>query len=137
MGANKGRERCRPTATIRGSITVSPYFCFPAKAGIHSSAPETADLWVPACAGTMKRLMLARQSFHRLVDTGEGQREHAVVDELTDHPDRHRAAPIFLRHRVEPHRPRVMVQEPARPHRAGFVVPTLDTAALTVDLVGA
>ncbi len=26
-------------------------FAFPAKAGTHSSAPETVDKWIPACAG--------------------------------------------------------------------------------------
>src|SRR5579872_57016 len=82
-------------------------------------------------------LVLAGEPAHRLVDAGQSQREHPVVDELADHADRHGAAPVFFRHRVEPYRLRVVVQEPAHPHAAGFIVPALDTAAGPVDLVRA
>src|SRR5262249_16731200 len=78
----------------------------------------------------------AGQSPHRLVDAGQSQRKHAVVDEGADHGDAGRAAPVFFRHGIEPHRLRVVVEDPAHPHRAGLVVPALDTAARPVNLVG-
>src|SRR5208283_3624058 len=50
---------------------------------------------------------------HRAVDAVEGQREHAVFGNAADHSDAGRAGPMFLRHRVEPHRPRIGVEEAA------------------------
>ena len=54
-----------------------------------------------------------------------------------DHSDAGGAGPIFLRHRVEPHRLRIGVEQAAQPGFARLVVPALDAAALLFDLVRA
>src|ERR671928_555593 len=67
--------------------------------------------------------------------TLEGQREHPVFDDLSDHPDAGGAGPIFLGHRVEPYRSRIGVEQTAQPGFAGFVVPPFDAAAFLFDFV--
>src|SRR2546421_3163612 len=82
-------------------------------------------------------VLSVRQLPHAAVDTIERQREHALFHQLADHADAGRAAPILLRHRVEPHRPRIGVEQTAQPGFARLVIPALDAAALLLDLVGA
>src|SRR6516165_5686683 len=74
---------------------------------------------------------------HRAVDALEGKRKHAVFGDPPDHSDAGGAGPGFLWHRVEPHRPRIGLEEPAQPYLARLVVPPLDAAAFLLDLVGA
>src|SRR5438105_4455985 len=65
-------------------------------------------------------VLSARQFPHAAVDAIERQREHALFHQLADHADAGGAAPIFLRHRVEPHRPWIGVEQTAEPGFARF-----------------
>src|SRR5437764_4360048 len=84
-----------------------------------------------------REVNLPRQLPHPAVDAVKGQREHALFQQLTDHADAGGAAPVFLRHRVEPHRLGIGIEQAAQPGLARLVVPALDAAALLLDLVGA
>src|SRR4051794_6637503 len=79
----------------------------------------------------------ARQFPHAAVDAVESQWEHALFHQLADHADAGGAAPVFLRHRVEPHCLRIGIEQPAQPGLARLIVPALDAAAFLLDLIGA
>src|ERR1700751_1602001 len=145
-----GQAACGPTAirTTRISTSAAPDRC-PASPTAPSTRrspmygqrsqkrrrPKQPGCRVASPARTASTAAL--EAAHCAVEAVEGQRKHAVLGDAADHPDAGRAGPVFLRHRIEPHCPRIDLEQAAQPDLARLVVPTLNAAALLFDLIGA
>src|SRR3712207_5471385 len=79
---------------------------------------------------------LPYQLAHRVVDAFEIERIHPLSEELPDQGNGMGVAPMGLRHRVQPHGFREMIEDAPKPGLAGLLVPVLHRAAWRRDLVG-
>src|SRR3954447_11747267 len=123
----------RPPASLIASTTSSSPTSSPRK----NPRPRSTFTFKSLSAPQGRREVNSpRQLPHAAVDAVEGQREHALFHQLADHADAGRAAPVSLRHRVQPHRLRIGVEQAAQPGLARLVVPALDAAAFLLDLIG-
>ncbi|KAH2814907.1 hypothetical protein KXV85_004652, partial [Aspergillus fumigatus] len=83
------------------------------------------------------RLDAAVDLLHRILQTFDRDRIHAICEQPADDGGGFRIVPVPLCHRIEPHRVRIGAGYALHPDRAGLLVDMLDRAARHHDLVGA
>src|ERR1700733_13680891 len=79
---------------------------------------------------------LSHQFLHRIFESLDRDRVHAIGENAFDDGGRFRIVPMLLRDRIEPHRMRIGARDALKPDGARFFVDVLHRAARHHDLVG-